>query len=314
MTVFISHANDDAVIAKRIEDLIAYDGYQSWRFQRDMMGANPADPQLPSNIEASEKFLFCISDHSQSSEICQKELQHAALLQKPLVTVRLNRGTCVPPPLNDHQWVDYDESPESTVQLLKALRNAKAMRWEKIPGDWTTWDGTVKAEKPAVEYFEREIPLPRIRRYLTDMEKENFLDESIGKIRNYFNQALISFENSDPRVNSRIGDETDMRSFTCEIHIDGKLSKRCTIWIYNQYGTKGIAYYETDRHIAIFGKQPYQELAQVAELDGNPALKFTLGIGFTTQRDDCQICTVEKASGCLWRYFIRDIDEASTYW
>ena len=92
MTVFISHASDDALNAKRLEDLIAYDGYQSWRFQRDMMGANPADPQLPSNIEASDTFLFCMSDHSQKSEICQKELQHAALLQKPLVTVRLNLG------------------------------------------------------------------------------------------------------------------------------------------------------------------------------------------------------------------------------
>ena len=58
MTVFISHASDDALNAKRLEDLIAYDGYQiGWRFQRDMMGANPADPQL-SNIEASDTFLF----------------------------------------------------------------------------------------------------------------------------------------------------------------------------------------------------------------------------------------------------------------
>ncbi len=58
MTVFISHTSDDAATAKRLEDLIAYDGYKSWRFQRDMMTANPADPQLPSNIEASDTFLI----------------------------------------------------------------------------------------------------------------------------------------------------------------------------------------------------------------------------------------------------------------
>ena len=271
MTVFISHASDDALNAKRLEDLIAYDGYQSWRFQRDMMEANPADPQLPSNIEASDTFLFCMSDHSQKSEICQKELQHAALLQKPLVTVRLNLATCVPPPLNDHQWVDFDESPESTVHLLKALRNAKALRWEKIPSDWRTWEGKTKAELSAADSDAREIPLPRMQRHLTDLEKENFLDESIGKIRNYFNQALSAFENSDLRVKTRIDDKTNMRRFNCEVHLHGKLKKICSFWIYNQYGMNGIAFYENHKHMAIFGKHPYNELAQVAELDGRPA-------------------------------------------
>ena len=308
MTVFISHASDDAVSAKRIEDLIAYDGYKSWRFQRDMMTANPADPQLPSNIEASDTFLFCISDHSQRSETCQKELQHAALLQKPLVTVRLNRRTRVPHPLNDHQWVDFDESPESTVQLLKALRNAKALRREKIPSDWTMWDGKTKDDLSVANSDTQEIPLPRMRRRLTDLEKETFLNEAIAVIRQYFGQALGDFENTVTQIQTNISDETSTL-FKCQVYLNGDIKKSCAIWKSDNRGFIGIGYYEDYGRMSFFDTNSYNEMARVVELDGNPALEFTMGMVMFARNDDCRICTVEKACECLWMHFTREFNQ-----
>ena len=118
-------------------------------------------------------------------------------------------------------------------RLINALQNAEPLQLAKIPSDWRTWDGKTKAELSAADSDAREIPLPRMQRHLTDMEKENFLDESIGKIRNYFNQALSAFENSDLRVKTRIDDKTNVRRFNCEVHLDGKLKKRCSFWIYS---------------------------------------------------------------------------------
>ena len=312
MTVFISHARKDAAAAKRIEDLIAYDIYQSWRFQRDMMGANPADPQLPANIEACDIFLFCISDHSQNSETCQKELQHAALLQKPLVTVRLNRRTFVPPPLDDHQWVDFDDSQESTVQLLKALHNAIPLRWDKIPEDWTTWDGKTKAEPSSVKSGGREIPLPQMGRDLTDMEKDDFLFEALARIRGYFGEALSAFETSDDRIQTRIRDESHT-IFKCHVYHDGKIKKSCAIWKSDNLGLIGIGYYEKHGNMSFFDTNSYNGLACVVELEGRPALEFTL-LGMFNQPDDCRICTVDKAAECLWRYFTRDFGQESSVW
>ncbi len=313
MNVFISHASDDATTAKRIEDLIAYDGYQSWRFQRDMMGANPADPQLPSNIEKGEIFLFCISDHSQSSEICQKELQHAALLQKPLVTVRLNRGTRVPSPLNDHQWVEFDESPESTVQLLKALRNAKALRWEKIPGDWTTWNGKTKDDLSIAKSDTQEIPLPRMRRRLTDMEKDNFLNKAIAVVRNYFGQALGDFEATVTQIQTNISDDSSTL-FKCQVYHHGDIKKSCAIWKSDNLGLNGIAYYEEFGRMSFFNKNSYNELAHVIERDGNPALEFPNGLGMFGKFNHCRICTIDEAAECLWTYFTRDFGQESSLW
>ena len=313
MTVFISHASADAAIAERLENLIAYDGYQSWRFQRDMMGANPADPQLPSNIEASDIFLFCISDHSQRSETCQRELQHAALLQKPLVTVRLNRGTNVPTPLSDHQWVDFDDSQESTILLMKALRNAKTLRWEKIPENWKTWNGKTKSELSLGNIRAAEIPLPRMRLSLTDLEKEEFLYKALGKIRNYFDHALSVFEESDSRIRVRIHDESNT-AFKCQIYVNGRIKQSCMIWKSDNIGFNGIGYNEEYGRTSFQSKNAYNGLACVVELEGNPALELTLGLGMFDQHNDCRICTVDKAAECLWRHFIRALNEEAPYW
>ena len=288
--------------------------FRAWRFQTDMVGGRAWRPQLPANIESCDIFLLATTESSLNSETCEKEWQHAALIQKPTVTVVFERGVSPPPPLNDHQWVHFDGSAVSGAHLINALQNSQPVPWEAIPDDWTTWDGRPKSELSSGQFINSEIPLPRIRQDLTDLEKETFLEESIGKIRNYFYQALGEFENSNPRVRTQIRDNTNMRGLSCKVHLDGKLSKRCTIWIHNQYGLNGIAYYETRRHEAIFGNQPYNELAKVAELDGEPALDFSPGLGMFNQFDDCRICTVDKAAECLWKYFTRDIGQDSSLW
>ena len=208
-TVFISHADEDAQCAVDLEKVMRPGGFRSWRYQSDMVGARLWDPQLPANIESCNIFLLATTERSLNSATCEKEWQHAALIQKPFVPVVLKRGLYPPSPINDHQCVFFDESAESGARLINALQNAEPLPLAKIPSDWRTWDGKTKAELSAADSDAREIPLPRMQRHLTDLEKENFLDESIGKIRNYFNQALSAFENSDLRVKTRIDDKTN---------------------------------------------------------------------------------------------------------
>lgn len=313
MIVFISHASADATIAKRLEDLIAHEGYRSWRFQRDMMGANPADPQLPSNIEASDIFLYCISEHSQKSQTCQKELQHATLLQKPLVTVRLNRRISVPSPLSDHQWVQFDDTQEAAIKLMQAIRSAQPLRWDKIHDDWKTWDGRSKYELSTMETVTKKIPLPRMRRDLTDFEKEEFLHKALREIREYFSQALSEFERSDPRIQTRIRDESDT-AFKCIIFLDGDIKQSCAIWKSDSLGVQSIAYNEEYGRVIDLNRNAFNTLVQVAELEGSPALEFILDLGMFSQPEDCHICTIDKAAECLWRYFTRTLNEDSSFW
>ena len=312
-TVFLSYARNDAHFAEEIERAFRPGGFRAWRFQSDMVGGKPWNPQLPFNIEACDIFLLATTDNSLDSETCEKEWQHAALKQKPMVTVVVERGVFPPAPLDDHQWVTFDGTAVSGAGLINALQNAQPLRWDMIPDDWTTWDGKTKTELMSEGTRFSDIPIPTLHRELSDLDKEDFLHESIGEIRAYFERALNAFEKSDSRVQIQIRNTSDSE-LSCQIYLNDNVKKGCRIWIYNQCGFNGIAYYKSDGRTAIFGKHPCNELATVAELDGKPALKFTLGLGMFTQFDGCKICTVDKAAECLWKDFVRDFNEISTYW
>ncbi|MCY4070847.1 MAG: TIR domain-containing protein [Chloroflexi bacterium] len=307
------NADEDAQCAIDFEEVMRPGGFRAWRFQSDMVGGRPWRPQLPSNLESCDVFLLATTANALESDTCEKEWQHAALIQKPVVTVVFVRGIHPPSPLNDHQWVRFDGSAESGARLISALQNAQPVPWETIPDDWKTRDGKTKAELSSIKTRRREIPLPRMRRRLTDLEKDNFLNEAVAGFRNYFGQALSEFEATVTQIQTTISDESNTL-FKCQVYLNGDIKKSCAIWKSDNLGINGIAYSEAHGRMTSFSRNSFNELAQVAELDGRPALKFTLGLTMFSQNEDCRICTIDKAAECLWQYFIRDFDDSSTYW
>ncbi len=310
MNVFISYAEEDKNKVSRLAETLRHGGGRDWRYVYDLHGAQDWRAEIQYNIDHCEVFLFVISEHSLASDWCIKELQHATLVEKPIVTVVFASDINIPPPLNTIQYILFDETPEAGAKLVRALQDPHSMSHDKIPSDWQRLGGG-PIGSPAT--LQSQIPIPRIKRELTDMEKDDFLYKSIGKIRDYFDQALSAFEKSDPRIQTHIRDESNT-VFKCQIFVNGDIKKSCMIWISDRIGLKNIAYYEAHGQMVSYSMNLYNELAQVAELDGKPALEFTLGMVMFAKHDECRICTVDKASECLWTYFTRDFSEASPRW
>lgn len=310
MNVFISFAKEDKSKVSRLEEIVRHGGGRGWQFVYDLYGARDWATEIQYKIDQCEVFLFVITNNSLQSEWCLKELQHAALCQKPLVTVVFTSEIDIPDPINTIQYVLFDESPESAAKLVRALQDPQPISRNKIPPHWKRLGGGPMGFPTNQQ---TQFPIPRVKRELSDMEKEDFLYESIRKIRDYFGQALSAFEESNTRIQTRIRDESNT-VFRCEIYLDGKSKKSCRIWISDNIGLKGIAYYEAHGRMISQGKNSYNELAQVTELNGNPALDFNLGLGMFNQFGDCRICTVDKAAECLWKYYTRDFNESSMRW
>ena len=311
-TVFISHADKDAQCAVDLENVMRPGGFRAWRFQSDMVGGRPWRPQLPSNLESSDIFLLATTAHALDSDICEKEWQHAALIQKPVVTVVFERGVHPPSPLSDHQWVHFDGSDESGAKLIIALQNAEPLQWEKIPSDWRTWDGKTKSDLATSIAVERNIPLPRMRRDLTDLEKQDFLISAMKEIRVYFDRALCAFEGAESRISTRISDKSDS-DFVCQLYLDGELKKACRIYVSTIFN--GVAYYEAHGHSARYLSkgESYNVLATVSLRNGVPALEFvdSFMIG---DPSDSRLCTVGESAERLWRDFTRDFDHQDSIW
>lgn len=306
MNIFISYAKEDKENVARLEEIVRYGGQRSWQFVYDLHGGRDWSGQIQYEIDRCEIFLFVITEYSLQSEWCMKELQHAALSQKPIVTVVLTPDIQIPHPINTIQYVLFDDTPVAGAKLTRALTNPKPMNRDLIPSDWQRLGGGPIGISSSPQ---TQIPIPRIKREHTDMEKEDYLYESMKKIRDYFGRALSESEKSNPRIQTRIRDESNTR-FHCQLYLDGDIKQSCIIWISDNIGLHGIAYSEAHGRMQHFSMNSYNELARTTELDGNLALEFTLGLRMFNQQDDCRICTADKAAECLWRHFIRAFEDS----
>lgn len=310
LNVFISFAKEDKVAVDSLANTIRHGGGKDWRFVYDLYGARDWRAEIQYNIDHCEVFLFVITQHSLRSDWCQKELQHAAVSQKPIVTVVFTRDIDIPHPLSTIQYVLYDISPESGAKLTRALIDPRPLPRDKIPSTWQRLGGGPIGVRMTQHNAVHDIPIPRLKRELTDMEKEDFLHETIQEIRAYFSRALKSFEHSDSRVKSKIRDESNT-DFRCQVYIDGNLFKSCRIRISNEMGLSSIAYSAARGNMAHYDISGVNVLLQASILDGNPALEFVMD--FMTSSGS-RICTVAEASERLWKAYTDDFAQDNLRW
>ncbi len=310
MNVFISFAKEDKNRVARLAETMRHGGGRDWRYVYDLYGARDWQAEIQYNIDHCEVFLFVITEHSLNSGWCLKELQHAALIQKPIVTVVFTTGIDIPHPLNTIQYVLYDESPESGAKLVRAITDPRPLRRDKIPSNWERLGAGPIGNQTIPNHQSRDIPIPRLQRELTDLEKEDFLSRAILEIRDYFANALLAFENSDSRIRTRLRDESNT-DFRCQVYVDGNLFKSCRIRISNDLGLSGIAYSAARGNMARYDMGGVNALLQASTLDGNPALEFVMD--FMTSSGN-RICTVAEASERLWKAYTEDFAQDNLRW
>ena len=103
--------------------------------------------------------------------------------------------------------------------------------------------------------------------------------------------------------------ETDS-DFKCQIFQDGELTKACRIRVSNSIGLNSIAYSEARGNMARYEMGGINELASVGELDGHPALEFTMSFLMSS---GSRIITVRDASERFWTLFTSDFNQDMTW-
>ncbi len=124
--VFISYSRKDKEFVRRLDEELKRRGREAWV---DWEGIPPGDTwekTIYGAIEASNTFIFVLTPDSIASEICGKEIAHAAANNKRLVPV-VHRDVAadrVPKSLGELNWIfcrDSDDFGEATETLVRAL-------------------------------------------------------------------------------------------------------------------------------------------------------------------------------------------------
>jgi hypothetical protein len=124
--VFISYSRKDQEFVRRLDEELKRRDREAWV---DWEGIPPGDKwekTIYGAIEATHTFIFVLTPDSIASEVCGKEIAHAAANNKRLVPI-VHREVVddrVPRSLGELNWIffrDSDDFEEATDKLISAL-------------------------------------------------------------------------------------------------------------------------------------------------------------------------------------------------
>ncbi|PYL26096.1 MAG: hypothetical protein DMF44_00815 [Verrucomicrobia bacterium] len=124
--VFISYSRKDKEFVRRLDEELKRRDREAWV---DWKGIPPGDTwekTIYGAIEATHTFIFVLTPDSIGSEVCGKEIAHAAANNKRLVPI-VHRDVAadrVPKSLGELNWIfcrDSDDFEEATDTLIRAL-------------------------------------------------------------------------------------------------------------------------------------------------------------------------------------------------
>jgi len=107
--VFISYSRTDSDFARKLNEALQLQGKTTWFDQESIPPGTDFQQEIYRGIEASENFLFIISQNSISSPYCDDEVAYAQKLHKRFVTVLYGQkpSSELHPALSRVQWIDF---------------------------------------------------------------------------------------------------------------------------------------------------------------------------------------------------------------
>lgn len=137
--VFVSYSRKDAALVRQIVDVLEARGKVVWVDFDDIPPAVDWFDRIAAGIDSSDNFLCMISPDWVSSEICRREIEHAAQRNKRMIPA-LARGvdaSLVPPAAARINWISF-ERPEALDGAIATLVEQMETDLEHVQGH-TRW-------------------------------------------------------------------------------------------------------------------------------------------------------------------------------
>ncbi|NIM92139.1 MAG: TIR domain-containing protein [Anaerolineales bacterium] len=124
--VFISYSRKDIAFARLLHEALLDSELETWIDWQDIPPSTDWLAEVFEAIEQADSFVFIISPSSVSSEICEKEIAHAAKNNKRLIPIVINDidDRLVPPYLAPLNWIFFKEEDEAFRSAVEDLITA----------------------------------------------------------------------------------------------------------------------------------------------------------------------------------------------
>ena len=149
------------------------------------------------------------------------------------------------------------------------------------------------------------IPTPKIRKKITQKDKDLFLKKAYTYIKEYFNKGISKLGKTDLAISTDFNEITSAK-FTCSIYYDGDIKNRCKIWL-GGFSSSEIAYVEGNS-ASYTDDSSMNDYLFLTEKDGE--LGFNVGMGiFYGDYSNKDFITMHEAAEYFWKRFITALEE-----
>ncbi len=318
--VFFSYSHEDEALRDQLEKhltLLKREGViETWHDRRIGAGGAIAE-EIDAALETADIVLLLVSSDFLASDYCHDIEMHRALERHaaglarviPVILRRcdwhsaefghLNAVPADGKPIKQHRTLD-----DGFVEVAKAVRQVAAQN-----GSPVNTTASQVSRGAGRQHSHRSSNL-RIPKTFTDRDRDQFFDEGLEYIAEYFENSLRELQVRNAEAETRFK-RIDADRFEAVIYINGKEQSRCGIWIAQEhFAGAGLRF----SHSGVGAGNSYNESLSV-ENDGY--MLFWKPMGFARSGGEpLDQLTHQGAAEYLWEMLIdplRSLDRSSRY-
>jgi hypothetical protein len=309
--VSYSHRDDDlrAELDTHLTMLRRRKVIDTW-VDHQITAGDELDGAIRQELERADVILLLVSSYFLASEYCyaiemERAMERHAAGAARVIPVILHPCDWAHAPFARLKVVPRDGKPVSTfnnrheafLQITTAIREAAER--SKAPAASQEIPAMLPPTQPTETAPSAGAPPIRVRRRLTDRDRDLFVEQSFETIARYFEVSLAALESANPGIETRFR-RPDNVSLTATVYADGDVVAECRIWC----GTRGFeggiqfSYDATSRG-------GFNEQLRIDDDDAELRLK-PLGISMTPVN---KVLTPDEAAAYYWNLLIARLQQ-----
>lgn len=295
--IFICHASEDnEEIVRPLVEAFTQANISCWYDEAEIKWGDSITQKVNEGLSLSRYVIVVFSTSFVAKNWPQKELNAVLNLEAStgevkvlplLVGSQKEQADILAkyPLLNDKRYLPWDGNLRKIIEALQSRLGIES------------GDANVTTRQTTVKGIGLRIPLPKIKKKFMQRDRDMFLRDAFGIVKQYFQNALTELERNYQEVQS---DFTEVHNFKfiCTIYVRGEIASRCKIWLGGLMSSDSLAYQSGQFNID--SDNSFNDILSLT--DDEKSLGFKPSNMWLQYPED-EIFNAEQAAEYLWRRF-----------
>lgn len=316
LKLFIAYSHRDQELRQEIENhlsMLKREAIIETWYDRQIEAGEEIDARIDAALESANVVLLLVSSNFLASDYCfEVEMQRAMakhhagtarvipIILRPCDWQSAPFGKLNALPEDGRPVTKFSDHHEALAQVAAGIRRVAAALQ---PADVASREQAASAGgsrgEPASEQSGRPRSGVKLRKRITDKDRDDFLEASFEVIAGFFADGLAGLEEEHDEVETRFK-RSDAYTFAATVYVRGDAAARCKIRYSVDRGFAHGVTYSSDPS----SENSFNELLSVEESEGALSLKAMGMAMLGSGRDPSRPMAQQEAAEYYWQVFV----------